>query len=187
MPLINKKVATLKAQFHCMNIIKDTINFINPTQVPIDVSDQPVYALSKEIQLRYPSMFGPDKYVCLLGDLHIEIELLRIHGEIIKGSGLDSILESSNLSTLGTSTIIDVNNNKRASYCLQVTLCAIYMLLRDGHLKSNEISTSWEWLDERSKNSPMCFYWKIILEFQIHILLSVRSIQKPVLALHQSV
>ena len=131
MPLIHEKVATLKAQFHCMNIIKDTIKFINP-QIPIGVSDQPVYALSKEVQLRYPSSFGADKYVNLFGDLHIEIELLRIHGELIKGSGLESILDSASLSTLGTSAIIDVNTNKHARYCLQVSSCTIYQLLKEA-------------------------------------------------------
>ncbi len=45
-PLIGEKVSTLKAQYHCMNIIKKDANFINRSQKPIDVSDQPVYALS---------------------------------------------------------------------------------------------------------------------------------------------
>ena len=72
MPLINEKVATLKSQFHCMNIIKGTIKSINPHQIPIDVSDQPVYALTKAMQWRYPSCFSLETYVPLLGDLHIE-------------------------------------------------------------------------------------------------------------------
>ena len=38
MPLIHEKVATLKSQYN-MKIIKDTINFINPSQVPVDASD----------------------------------------------------------------------------------------------------------------------------------------------------
>ena len=59
----------------------------------MDVSDQPVYALSKEVQLRYPSRFGRCQYVCLLGDLHIEHTNLLINGELIKGSGLEVILE----------------------------------------------------------------------------------------------
>ena len=54
MPLINEKVSTLKAQYNCMEIIKNTKNVINSGHIPIDVSDQPVYALSKEVQLRYP-------------------------------------------------------------------------------------------------------------------------------------
>ena len=73
-----------------MDVVRKTIRFINPEQVPVDVSDQPVCALSKEVQIRHPSVFGRDKYVCLLGDLHIEQSLLNMHGEIIKGSGLET-------------------------------------------------------------------------------------------------
>ena len=54
-----------------MKIIKNTKNVINSGHIPIDVSDQPVYALSKEVQLRYPPVFGPTEYVCMLGDLHV--------------------------------------------------------------------------------------------------------------------
>ena len=151
MPLINEKVSSIKSQYHCMKIIRDTTNYINPDQIPVDVSDQPVYAFSKEVQLRYPSVFGPGQYLCMLGDLHIEHSLLIMRGEIIKGSGLESILERNKLPTLGTSTVVDANDIKRSRYCLQVALCAIYKLLKDAHIKSNISLSPLEWLDEMSK------------------------------------
>ena len=123
--MIDKKVASLKAQFHCITIIKKTIGLINQDQIPVDVSYQPVFALSEEVQLRHPSVFGRDKYVCLLGDLHIEQSLLVMHGEIIKGSGLETMMASSNLSTIGVSTIGDINDIKRSRYCLHVAVVAI--------------------------------------------------------------
>ena len=49
MPLIREKVNTLDTQFHCMTFIKDTLKEINSDQTPIDVCDQPVYALTKQI------------------------------------------------------------------------------------------------------------------------------------------
>ena len=39
MPLINETVSTLKAQYNCMEIIKNTKNVINFDHIPIDVSD----------------------------------------------------------------------------------------------------------------------------------------------------
>ena len=102
-----------------MSIIKKTIHFINESQIPVDASDQPVYGLFKEVQLRYPSIFGHDKYISLLGDLHMEHSILLIHGQLIKGSGLDSILLHSKLSTEGTSAIVDANYIKSSVYrCL---------------------------------------------------------------------
>ena len=50
-----------------------------------------------------------------------------------EGSGLESVLAHTNLSTIGTSTIVDVNNIKRSRYCLQVAICLIYKLLNEAH------------------------------------------------------
>ena len=46
-----------------MEIIKQTIANLNP----VGVCDQPVFALTKEIQLRYPEKFGSGSYFCLFG------------------------------------------------------------------------------------------------------------------------
>ena len=131
MPMINKKVHTLDAQYHIMSLIKNHISYINKDQIPVDVSDQPVFALSKELQLRLPLIFGHDKYLSLLGDLHIEQSLLVMHGDLIKGSGLDTVMQHSNLSTIGgTSALVDVNHIKRSRYCLQVSSVVIYRPLQ---------------------------------------------------------
>ena len=55
---INKKVASVEAQYHCMSIVHKIIKFLNENQNPIDVSDQPVYVYSKEVQWRHPTIFG---------------------------------------------------------------------------------------------------------------------------------
>ena len=127
LPLIDKPVHTLKAQHHCMSIIADTIKKINPDQIPIDTCDQPVFALTKGVQWRYPEKFSDEHYFSIMGGLHIEQEVLDIHGEIISGRGLTEILDNNELSTIGiSSATLDVNHIKRSRYCLQVTLCALY-------------------------------------------------------------
>ena len=80
-----------------MSIIHNTIKFLNENQIPIDVLEQPVYAYSNEVQWRHPTIFGHRKYLCLLGDLHIEQSILGLHEDLIKGSGLDSVLAHANL------------------------------------------------------------------------------------------
>ena len=88
----------------------------------------------------------------MLRDLHIEHSMLIMHGEIIRGSGLECILEQQKLSTIsiGTSSIVDANDIKRSRYCLQVSLCAIYRLLKDAHKKSESCLSPIKWLDEKS-------------------------------------
>ena len=65
LPLIREKVHTLETQFHCMKIISKTIDFLNPGQTPIDVCDQPVYALTKQIQWKFPGQFNELSYFSL--------------------------------------------------------------------------------------------------------------------------
>ena len=79
-------------------ILHDTLHAFNknvksyPTS--IDVSDQPVYALTKELQYRY--LHPSEKYCPIMGGLHIEQSLLRICGQLIEGSGLVEILTLQN-------------------------------------------------------------------------------------------
>ena len=58
LPLVDAPVHTLQTQLHCMKYIKKTVDLLNPGQTAVDVCDQPVYALNKEIQLRNPEDFG---------------------------------------------------------------------------------------------------------------------------------
>ena len=57
-----------------------------------DCSDHPIYALKKKIQWSCPNMFPIKSYFPFFGGLHIEQALLRIHGQLIKGSGIDDII-----------------------------------------------------------------------------------------------
>ena len=92
-----------------MNIIMDTIGEINPSQTSVDVCDQPIYALTKQLQWRFPSHFR--KYFCLFGGLHVEKRLLVLH--FIKGSGLPEVLRLSNLSICSLeNTMLFVNDYK---------------------------------------------------------------------------
>ena len=120
LPLIPEKVNTLQMQGHCMTLNINSTKALNSTQTPIDVSDQPVYAITKELQYRHPHLF--EKYCPIMGGLHIEQSLLAIHGQLIEGSGLTEILTLYNFSAIGPSAIIDASHIKRARYTIQVTV-----------------------------------------------------------------
>ena len=65
MPLLRDPVHILEMQYHCMEINVNTINALNPGQTPVDTCDQPIYALTKEVQWRYPIKF--QRYFSLMG------------------------------------------------------------------------------------------------------------------------
>ena len=158
LPLLGNKVNTLQMQSHCMMLNVNSIQVLNPDQTPVDVSDQSVYALSKELQFRYPDIFGD--YVPSMGALHIEQSLLVIE-----------ILNQHKFTSIGLSAVVDVNNTKRARYCVQITLCVLYSLL------DNSMLPAYEWLRLKSKSNQMCFIWKVIMDILIQILIFVRSIR----------
>ena len=173
LPLILPKVNMLQMQGHCMTLNINSTKALNSTQTPMDVSDQPVYAVTKELQYRYPHLF--EKYCPITGGLHIEQSLLVIHGQLIEGSGLTEILTFYNFSTIGLSAIIDTSHIKRARYAIQVIVCSLFIKLQEANLKDASNLHPYIWLVEKSKSNKMCFIWKIILDLEMHILIFVRS------------
>ena len=115
-----------------MNIIPNTINTLNPGQIPADTADQPIFTLTKELMIQFPDKFGPDKCFCLFGSLHIEKSLLIICSQVIKCGGLDKIMCTCGLAIVGADSLVTVNNTKRVRYCLQVGACVIYSKAKAG-------------------------------------------------------
>ena len=111
---------------------------MNPGQIRVDESDQPVCKLSKELQWRFRDRFDTEKYFCLFGSLHLEKSILLFCGSVIEGSGLDKIMASCGLSIVGTDSLVSVNHIKRASYCIQVAACVMFSLLISAQEKSGD-------------------------------------------------
>ena len=53
---------------------------LNP--VPVITVDQPLYAIAKKIQWTWPRIYGEDKFVVMMGGLHIEMALLKSWREV---------------------------------------------------------------------------------------------------------
>ncbi len=63
---------------HSMIIVQKAVQHLNPGQVPILATDQPLYALSKQIQWTWPYTLGEDHFIVMFGGLHIEMVLLKV-------------------------------------------------------------------------------------------------------------
>ena len=139
------------------------------------MSDQPVYTLTKEAQYRFLNQFS--NYFPMFGGLHIEQCLLIPHGQLITGSGLRELLDSCSLSTKEQGTVVDVNQIKRARYCVQVSLCSLYQKLIDAVRNERSSLDPWKWLQEKSSSNYMCYYWSLVINLLLEILIFVRSIR----------
>ena len=97
-------------QHHLIKLCIEYTNTLNRQQVTtVDCSDQPIYALSKIIQWKYPE-FTYSKYFALFGALLSEKELLIPNGQLV-GTGLKEILSDTSIYTAGLQTAtVSVNH-----------------------------------------------------------------------------
>ena len=70
-----------------MDVVKNTIERVNPGHIPVVTLDQPLFALAKQIQWKWPEKYGEDKVVVMFGGLHIEMAALKTLGDWLRGSG----------------------------------------------------------------------------------------------------
>ena len=93
LPLFHEKAATPEMIRHGMELVKKTTEHINPHQAPVLVVDQPLYGLAKKMKWTFPDIFGEDKFVVMLGGLHIEMALWSTMGDLLHGSGWPETLK----------------------------------------------------------------------------------------------
>ena len=85
-------------QKNCTEVARNAIDALNPGQVTVDTSDQPVYALSRRLQQMFPDSLGPGKYLPMFGGLHMGKYLLEILEQLIAGSEPGQFLNQAKVS-----------------------------------------------------------------------------------------
>ena len=63
------------------------MDHINSGQIPVIAFDQPLYTIAKQIQWKWPEMYGEEKFVIMLGGFHVGKAALFTVGNWLKGSG----------------------------------------------------------------------------------------------------
>ena len=86
---------------HGMNVQRDAIEFLNPGQIPVMAVDQPIFALAKYVQWKFPATHGEDRFVVMLGGLHTEMALWSTLGDLLAGSGWTTLLSQAEVVTSG--------------------------------------------------------------------------------------
>ncbi|KAL8603534.1 hypothetical protein ACOMHN_052763 [Nucella lapillus] len=72
---------------HAMDVIKNSVNYLNPGQIPVMTCDQSFFAIGNSIQWTWPGQYGEDKLVIILGGLHIEQAAWSTVGTWLEDSG----------------------------------------------------------------------------------------------------
>ena len=80
LPLFRDQTHCSATIHHSMTLVQRQIEFLNPGKLPVMTVDQPLYAIAKEIQWAHPELLGEDKFLVMMGPLHIEMVVMRCLG-----------------------------------------------------------------------------------------------------------
>ena len=97
LPLFRESAHSATTIHHCMKLIKDTTHYLNEGQTPIMVVDQPIYKLAKSIQFAHAETLGEDKFIVMMGAMHIEKMLYEMLGQWLDGTGWTTVLSNSGI------------------------------------------------------------------------------------------
>ncbi|EDO42325.1 predicted protein [Nematostella vectensis] len=175
LPLFYEKAATPAMVKHGMDVLKHAITFLNPDQIPVITVDQPLFALAKMVQWKWPASHGEQAYVVMMGGLHIEMALWSVVGDLLDGSGCTAAITESNVASSGEAdSFLRVTRLTRTRHAHQVTVLALQKLKSEAFSHSGDQLTTAEW-DETIKSSPTFRFWNAILHYQMLVLLVVRA------------
>ena len=170
---------------HALDMISLAVNHLNPGQTPVVAFDQPLYAIAKKLQWQYPKGYG-EKFVVLMGPLHIEMAFLSTLGDWLEDSGWTTAIGNARIARVGVvQSLVSGHDVARTKYCHQVTACALHMLMHQSH---DQVSSPDDFQNRRSKmeeKSPQFQYWSITLKMELHCLLFERSVRIGNFALYK--
>ena len=168
-----------------MDMIKLSVNHLNPGQVPMIAFDQPLYAVAKEIQWNWSDSYGEGKFVIMFGGLHIEMAFLKVIGGWLEGSGWTTALADANVATPGTAeSFIKAASVTRSRRAHQVTACSLFILLQKAYIKYKEgvaneddVISFDSWCTRKVSTTPQFQYWHTALQLELLLLIFLKSLR----------
>ena len=139
LPLLEESINSPAMVRHCINIIKELAEHLNPQQMIMITADQPVYAIGKQVQWAHNVTY--ENVLWIMGPLHIEMALASAIGDWLEGSGWIDILKKANTSTSGRiESFLTGKKIKRTRYAHQVSLTCLLKLSKDAFKNQEERS-----------------------------------------------
>ena len=140
LPLIQEPVTSPATVRQAIHIIRKITGKVNPGQMSVVTGDQPVYALGKQLQWKFPEEFGDT--IWMLGPLHIEQIFLKLIGEWLEKSGWVEVYDYALINPNGKAdsflTCSGGAGIKRARYAHQLTLAALSTLANEAFNNQRE-------------------------------------------------
>ena len=178
LPLFYEKSATPAMIKHGMNVIREAVEYLNPGQVPVTTFDQPLFALAKFVQWKWPDTDGEKEHVVMLGGLHIEMALWKTVGDLLEGSGWTTALTEAGVVSPGIAdSCLRAEHLTRTRHVHQVTLLTLHNLQQEALKLSadpNDACLANAWRENMLKY-PTFFFWNLIMKYQTLILIFIKA------------
>ena len=131
LPLLRDQAHSIATVKHAMKKVREVMTFLNPGQTPVLTADQPLSAMAKQIQWYWPEDYGGDKFVIMLGGLHIGMTALKSIGSMLEDSGWTSAHVEADVASSGTAdSFLFATNVTKTRQAHQVTACSFFQLLK---------------------------------------------------------
>ncbi len=143
--------------------------------------DQTLYAIGKRVQWEWPDHRGEDKYVLMLGGLHTEIAAFRAIGTLLDNSGCTMSLVDAGVTIQGKAeSFLQCQHVTRTCHGHQVTAASLNILLQRAYKNYIESAAATPldlhtWRTQMETEHSQFKFWSFILEFELTILLYVRT------------
>ena len=129
MPLFTEAAYSAAMKAYAKKLSAKAIQHLHPGQIPVITRDQPLYSIAKQIQWTWPHTFLEDKFVVVIEGLHIEMNVMKLLGDILTGSGWTAILVQSEVTKSGQAeAILKGANVTRSRYIHQVIAAALHLI-----------------------------------------------------------
>ena len=141
--------------YHSLRFANETTTFLNAGQTPILEADQPLYALCKQLQWKYPDTVGEKKCLLMIGAMHKEKMIYSLLGDWLSGSGWTVALAKACMATSSTAeSFLGVAHITKTRYAHQVTALALYILLQNARTNQlvDDLSVPFDdWIQQQCK------------------------------------
>ena len=113
---------------HGMDVTKLAVAHVNKGQTPVIAFDQPLYALAKQVQWNWKDHYGEDKFVVIMGPIHIEMAALKTLGDWLQDSGwCSALVEAEIASSRISQSFIKASHISRTKSAHQVITLVSYV------------------------------------------------------------
>lgn len=129
------------------------------------------------MQWTFPEIFGEDKFVILLGGLHIKMALWAAMGDLLHGTGwAEALAEAGITKTEAASTLfLKQSDPMRTIYAHQVTIVVLDSLLKRAYEDCGLEITFDDWISMAYRETPTVQFWILIHKNQQIILMFIWS------------